>query len=206
MHNFTNIQYHNIHSKTIVFILPWSKGTCYSKSQTDLHAFFMNNGISCISMNYRIRDGNTNEAFAMATHYDLKKQELLDQVKEFWASIDTREYDNIILIGTSLGWVVFNQLINYFGDKVKQLHILGYLTGYIDTTKLVTPTVIIQGEFDKYGWINVVKESINWNDIHISYHEIQNADHSFYDVNNPKLRYIDIVNQIIKDEYNKFRL
>lgn len=206
MPNFTNIQYCNIHSKTIVFILPWSKGTCHSKSQTDLHAFFMNNAISCISMNYRLRDGDISEAFTMATHYDLKKLELIEQVKEFWTSIDTREYDNIILIGTSLGWALFNQLIDYFGNRVKQLYIIGYLTGYIDTTKLITPTVIIQWEFDKYGWIDVVKQDIIWENHHINCHEIQNAQHSFYDVNNPKLRYINDVNQIIKDEYNKLRL
>lgn len=157
-------------------------------------------------MNYRLRDGDISEAFTMATHYDLKKLELIEQVKEFWTSIDTREYDNIILIGTSLGWALFNQLIDYFGNRVKQLYIIGYLTGYIDTTKLITPTVIIQWEFDKYGWIDVVKQDIIWENHHINCHEIQNAQHSFYDVNNPKLRYINDVNQIIKDEYNKLRL
>lgn len=206
MLNFTNIQYHNINSKTIVFILPWSKGTCHSKSQTDLHAFFMNKGISCISMNYRLRDGNINESFTMATHYDLKKLELIEQVKEFWSSIDTHQCDNIILIWTSLGWVMFNQLIDYFWPRVKKLYILGYLTGYIDREKLTTPTTIIQWEYDKYGWISIVKQDINWNNEHMLYYEIPNADHSFYDVNNPQLRYIDDVNQIIKDEYNKLRL
>lgn len=202
MHNFTNIQYHNISSKSLVFILPWSKGTCHSKSQTNLHAYFMNRWISCISMNYRLRDGNINEPFTMASHYNQKREELIAQVKEFRESIDTDQYENIILIGTSLGGVLFNQIIDYFGERVKQLFIIGYLTWYIDTNKLITPTVIIQWAFDKYGGIDTVQWDIIWNNQTISYHEIPNADHSFYDVNDANIRYIDQVNEIIKETYS----
>jgi pimeloyl-ACP methyl ester carboxylesterase len=93
--------------------------------------------------------------------------------------------------------VLFNQLMDYFWEKVKQFFILGYLTGYIDTNKLTCPTVIIQWEYDKYGGINIVKENIIWNVDHITFHEITNANHSYYDIHNPSIRYIDQVNQII---------
>jgi esterase/lipase len=63
-------------------------------------------------MNYYHQDNK--ESFTMATHYEQKKQELLDQVKEFRESIDTNQYEHIILIGTSLGGVLFNQLMDYF--------------------------------------------------------------------------------------------
>jgi esterase/lipase len=63
-------------------------------------------------MNYYHQDNK--EPFTMATRYEQKKQELCDQVKEFRESIDTNQYDSIILIGTSLGGVLFNQLMDYF--------------------------------------------------------------------------------------------
>lgn len=201
MHNFTNIQYHNIHSKTLVFALPWARWSCNSKSQTDIMTYFINQWISFISMNYHHQDNS--DPFTMAMHYYLKKEELVAQIKEFRESINTHQYENIILIGTSLGGVLFNQIIDYFGERAKQLFIIGYLTWYIDSNKLITPTIIIQWAFDKYGGINKVQWNIVWNSQTISYHEIPNADHSFYDVNNPNIRYINQVNEIIKSEFIK---
>lgn len=182
----TNFQFHCKGSKVIAIILPWARWSCYSKSQTDIYNFFVNKGISCISTNYIHQDKK--EKFFMAENFIESKESLYKQVLQFWEDIDSQyNYETIILIWTSLWGVLFNHLIDKFWSRVKHFFILWYLTGYIKPERLISPTTIIQGEYDKYGGIQIVKENVGNSDM-TTFFEISNTDHSYFDINNPSIR------------------
>lgn len=152
-------------------------------------------GISFMSMNYLFQDKN--EEFSMKTNYIESEQTLFEQVLQFFGYIDTNQYDNIYLIGNSIGGVLLSKIIPKLPFTPKHLIILWYITWFINLNSINCPTTIVQGQFDKYWWIELVQKDIQSKNIGIKYHEIKNAEHAYYDHQDPSIRYLDQVIQII---------
>lgn len=106
-------------------------------------------------------------------------QSVLNQCK-------AKEYKHIRLIGKSLGAIIASYYLKLLpkGEQSKYaVVVFGYVTGNIDLKGFEGKIDIIQGEKDKFGNMEVVKndlkDAISKN---INYFEIKNADHSYRNV------------------------
>ena len=110
-------------------------------------------------------------------------KEELETLQSVLNECKSKEYKYIRLIGKSLGAIIASYYIKSL-SKEEQLKysviVFGYATGSIDLKSFEGKINIIQGEKDKFGDIETVKndlkESVSKN---INYFEIKNADHSY---------------------------
>lgn len=112
--------------------------------------------------------------------------ELLEELEALQSVLDycqTAKFENIRLIGKSLGGVVAGHFLKKIDkDQLKKfsLIIFGYDIGYIDLKSFPGKITIIQGSKDKFGDIEAVKKDMNGavsNDV--TYLSIEGADHSY---------------------------
>jgi predicted alpha/beta-hydrolase family hydrolase len=103
-------------------------------------------------------------------------QSVLDKCK-------AKEYQYIRLVGKSLGAIIASYYLKSLSTEVRSKYsivVLGYVTGSIDLKSFPGKINIIQGEKDKFGNIEVVKndlkDAVSKN---INYFEIKEADHSY---------------------------
>lgn len=96
---------------------------------------------------------------------------------------NAKNYKHIRLIGKSLGAIIASYYLKSLSKEKQSKYsvvVFGYVTGSIDLKNFEGRIDIIQGEFDKFGNIEVVKnnldEAVSKN---INYFEIKNADHSY---------------------------
>lgn len=101
--------------------------------------------------------------------------------------VNFNQFESYHFIGKSLGGIIFSSYLNKQSIEIQQkseLTILGFIFGDVIIPQYINSINIIQGEFDKYGNIvqlqnllglsNVVKKTLS---------VIENADHSYRDVN-----------------------
>lgn len=112
-----------------------------------------------------------------------KLKEELETLKLILDKFKASEYKHIRLIGKSLGAIIASYYLKTLSIEEQQrfsVVVFGYVTGSIDLKNFDGRIDIIQGEKDKWGNIEVVK-----NDLKdavsgdINYFEIKNADHSY---------------------------
>ena len=112
--------------------------------------------------------------------------ELIEEVetlKKILSDCGSEKYKHIRLIGKSLGAIIAAKYLSGLpveDQKKYSVIIFGYDTGMINIFAFPGKISIIQGEKDKYGNIETVKENLkNAKSKDISYFEVPNADHSY---------------------------
>lgn len=110
-------------------------------------------------------------------------KEELETLQSVLNECEAKEYKHIRLIGKSLGAIIASYYLRSLSieDRSKySIVVFGYVTGSIDLKSFEGKIDIIQGEKDKFGNIEVVKnylkDAVSKN---INYFEIKNADHSY---------------------------
>lgn len=94
-----------------------------------------------------------------------------------------KEYSKVRLVAKSLGGIVASYyLANLSEEEVNRFSIviLGYVTGDVKLKNFKGRITVIQGEKDKFGGIDVVKEDLkDAVSKDITYLEVEGADHSY---------------------------
>lgn len=107
----------------------------------------------------------------------------LETLQSVLDECETKEYKHVRLIGKSLGAIIASYYIKTLSKEYQSKYsivVFGYVTGSIDLKSFGGKIDIIQGEKDKFGNIDVVRNDLK--DVvskDISYFEIKNADHSY---------------------------
>lgn len=139
------------------------------------------NGYSSLMINYLFYE-NGKKNISKETF-----SEEIDNITEIMNLVKYQEYQNIRFIGKSLGAIIAGIFLSKLNENEIQKYsitILGYDTGYINLTNFIGKIHIIQGEFDRYGNIDVVKKDLeNAKSKNILYDQIKGADHSFKNPN-----------------------
>ncbi len=129
-------------------------------------------------------------------------KEELDVLREMLSVAGFEKFAHIRLFGKSLGGIVVSYYLNSLSEKERKLYeviILGYVTGDVKLKNFEGKIIIIQGEKDKFGNIDVVKKDLNGAvSKNITYHEISNADHSYRDSETREPIYEDRVIGLLK--------
>lgn len=106
-----------------------------------------------------------------------------EKLKQVLSECKSDNYKYVVLIGKSLGAIIAAKYLSQLKPEEQtkfSVVIFGYDTGMIDISTFKGKISIIQGEKDKYGGIEVVKNDLkNAASKNISYFEIPNADHSY---------------------------
>ncbi|MBP9759612.1 hypothetical protein KBD45_08015 [Candidatus Dojkabacteria bacterium] len=112
-------------------------------------------------------------------------KEELETLKSVLSECKAEEYKHIRLIGKSLGAIIASYYLKALSKEEQSKYsviVFGYVTGSIDLKNFEGKIDIIQGEKDKFGNIETVKNDLkNAVSKDISYFEIKNADHSYRD-------------------------
>lgn len=95
----------------------------------------------------------------------------------------TEEFSHIRFVAKSLGAIVASYYLKGLNDDKHSKYsivVLGYVTKSIDLSNFMGNITIIQGEFDKFGNIETVRDNLkNAKSKNISYFEVVNANHSY---------------------------
>lgn len=130
------------------------------------------------------------------------KEELatLQQMLDF---VNYKEYSKIRLIAKSLGGIVASFYLDQLPIKERNkfsIVVLGYVTGEIKLKSFNGKITIIQGEKDKFGGINIVKEDLkDAKSDKIEFLEVTGADHSYRSPETKEPIYEGIVTDLIKN-------
>ncbi len=104
-----------------------------------------------------------------------------------------KEYKHVRLIAKSLGGIVASYYLSNLSQKDMNnfsVVVLGYIAGQTKLKQFNGPIKIIQGEKDKFGGIDVVKEDMKSAvSKEIQFIEIPNADHSYREMETKEPRY-----------------
>lgn len=110
-------------------------------------------------------------------------KEELETLQAVLNECKAKEYQQIRLIGKSLGAIIASYYLKSSPKEEQSKYsiiVFGYVTGSIDLKSFQGNIDIIQGEKDKFGNIEIIKnnlkDSVSKN---INYFEIKNADHSY---------------------------
>jgi predicted alpha/beta-hydrolase family hydrolase len=112
-----------------------------------------------------------------------KLKEELETLQSVLNECKAEEYKHIRLICKSLGAIIASYYLNTLSKEEQSKYsivVFGYVTGSIDLKSFDGKIDIIQGEKDKFGNTEVVKNDLkDAVSEDISYFEIKNADHSY---------------------------
>ncbi|KKQ55862.1 MAG: hypothetical protein US75_C0012G0005 [Candidatus Woesebacteria bacterium GW2011_GWC1_38_13] len=127
--------------------------------------------------------------------------EELETLKSLMVYVRAEEYRHIRFVGKSLGGIVGSFFLNDLPENDMQRYsivILGYVTGSVRLNQFSGKISIIQGEKDKFGSIEKVKEDlINARSKNISYFEVKEADHSFRNPETKEPVFVDEAMQLL---------
>jgi alpha/beta superfamily hydrolase len=123
---------------------------------------------------------------------------LLEEIKALKNVLDfvqSTSYTHIHIIGKSFGAIVASYYLKTLGleaQKQYEITVLGYVLGDIDLKGFSGKISIIQGEYDRYGGIEKVKENLkSARSQDISFIEIPGGDHSYRDPNSKEPVYVE---------------
>lgn len=109
--------------------------------------------------------------------------EEISTLKAILSYCESNKFKHIRLIGKSLGGIIAGKFLSQLTKESQEKYsvvIFGYVTGDINLNNFNGKIRIIQGEKDKYGNIEVVKNDLrNAISKDINYFEIKDADHSY---------------------------
>lgn len=116
--------------------------------------------------------------------------ELVEEIEALQSVLNhcmAKSYDNIRLIGKSLGGIVAGQYLSNLDSSQSEkytLIIFGYVIGYENLKTFPGKIIIVQGSKDKFGDIESVKNDLQGSaSKDITYLSIEGADHSYRDPN-----------------------
>lgn len=113
----------------------------------------------------------------------LELKEELETLQSVLNQCKAEEYKHIRLIGKSLGAIITSYYLKSLSKEEQTKYsaiVFGYVTGSIDLKNFEGKIDIIQGEKDKFGNIEVIKNDLkDAVSEDISYFEIKNADHGY---------------------------
>ncbi len=123
-------------------------------------------------------------------------KEELNTLQQILDYCNYKEYKHIRLIAKSLGGIVASYYLNKLSNEEMSkfsVVILGYVTGQVELTNFTGAITVIQGEKDKFGGIESVKENLKTAiSKNITYIEIPLADHSYRDPETKESKYEDL--------------
>jgi predicted alpha/beta-hydrolase family hydrolase len=109
--------------------------------------------------------------------------EELETLKDILNQCHAEKYEYIRLIGKSLGAIIAARFLGGLSDEEQKRYsivVFGYIAGETILNTFKGNVVIIQGEKDRFGDINVVKKDLeNSESKDISYLEVKGGDHSY---------------------------
>jgi len=131
--------------------------------------------------------------------------ELLEELatlQNFLDYSDYKSFEKVRFVAKSLGAIV----ASFYLDKIApeesnkfSIVALGYVVGSVRLKNFKGEIAIIQGEKDKFGDINVVKDDLkDAKSRDIRYFEIKGADHSYKDPETKEPVYVDEAVEILK--------
>lgn len=131
----------------------------------------------------------------------IELKEEVETLKKLLEFVKADNYQNIRLIGKSLGGIVAGYYLKNIENLSKySVIVFGYVTGSIDLKNFPGKITIIQGENDKFGNIEIVKNDLgNAKSNGIKYFEIKNADHSYRDPETKKPIYEDEAVKVLSE-------
>lgn len=164
-------------SDSLDIILHGGKGGMNQSLSLKIFNECVNQEHSVVSFNFPFVERGEEQSSGPELNEELKTlQTVLDECK-------ADEYKHVRLIGKSLGGIIASRFVSHL-TKMDQgkysVIIFGYVTGDINLNNFNGEITIIQGEKDKYGNIEVVKNDLrNAISKDINYFEIKDADHSY---------------------------
>lgn len=184
---------HNSKSSTLDVILPGSSHGLDSVFLQKLFNCSKENGNSTLIFNYPYFERGE----ANSSGEDLIEE--LGLLNNLFNYLKCEKYKKIRLIGKSLGGIVASRFLENLSEEDSRRYeivILGYVTGEVNLNTFTGSIYVIQGEKDKYGGIDVVKEDLkNAVSSNIQCFEIKGADHSYRD---PLTKSPDYEDEVIK--------
>jgi len=189
------LHFHNSKATTLDVILHGGSGDINSPFMQKLFQYSKNNGNGVIMFNFpfleRGEEGSSGP--------ELKEE--LGVLRKMLSIAGSDKFSHVRLIGKSLGGIIASCYLNSLTNEEKKLYeviILGYVTGEVKLREFPGQIIIIQGEKDRFGNIEVVKKDMDGTISKcIIYHEIPNADHSFRDPETKEPVYEDRVVELL---------
>ncbi|HTK03451.1 MAG TPA: alpha/beta family hydrolase [Alphaproteobacteria bacterium] len=180
MNTKSNFKYfHSSKSKTLDVVLHGSSAGMDSSLINKIVDVSRKNGNSVVAFNFLFLERGDEHSSGPEL---VEEIETLKSVLEFCKG---ESYPTVRLIGKSLGAIIAAKFLTNLNSEEQtkyEIIVFGYVTGSIDLKNFVGKTVIIQGEKDKFGNIEIVKQDMkNAISKDVSYFEIKNADHSYRD-------------------------
>ena len=167
----------NQNSDTLDILLHGSKGGMNHSLMQKIFDECIKQGHSVANFNFPYFERGEEQSSGPELKEELEiLQSVLDECK-------ANEYKHIRLIGKSLGAIIASYYLKSL-PKEKQskysLVVFGYVTGSINLKSFEGKIDIIQGQNDKFGNIETVKNDLrDAVSNNINYFEIKNADHSY---------------------------
>lgn len=199
MKDFTSFYYfHNSKADTINVVLHGSSKGIESLFIEKVFKTFKDLGQSVISFNFPYLERGQESTSGT----DLKEE--VDELKKILTFADASKYKHIRLVGKSLGAIVVSFYLKSLPQEEQKRYsviVLGYVkseTG-IDLRSFSGRIVVVQGEKDQLGNIEVVREDLKdaMSD-DIQYFGIKGADHSYRDPDTKEPIYEDEVIEILQ--------
>lgn len=190
MKNLPNFQfYHNKDSKQLDVVMHGISQGIDSRFMTKIINAARVEGNSVVAFNFEYLDrGETKSSGNELIEERATLQKILDYS-------NANDFDNIRLIGKSLGGIV---LARYLKDLKEEVYskfsaiIFGYVVGDIDIKTFTGAIRIIHGSRDKFGDINAVKKDLDGaRSEKIDLIEIEGASHSYCNPENDEPIYED---------------
>ncbi len=175
--NIPSLKFIDNKSDTIDILLHGGKGGMNQSLSLNIFDACVNQEYSVVSFNFPFFEREEEQSSGPELNEELKTlQTVLDECK-------ADEYKHVRLIGKSLGGIIASRFVSHLTKMDQEKYsviIFGYVTGDINLNNFNGKITIIQGEKDKYGGIEVVKNDLkNAVSKNINYFEIKNADHSY---------------------------
>ncbi|SRR6266568_4155524 len=101
----------------------------------------------------------------------------LDKVVQFLRS---EGYEKIVVVAKSLGGIIASYWLEQHADENVEVVVLGYVIGSVKTEALQSKLrLVIQGENDRFGNAEAVKEELTKHNVKAEVVEVPKADHSY---------------------------
>ncbi len=198
----TNFQFnYNRDNLNLDIILPGSSAGIESSLIKKILNLSFIKGNSSLSLNYPFYERGENTTSSEEFSEEIEN---LDSILKF---CKYEKYNNIRFIGKSLGAIIASYYLSTLDRKEMHRYsivVLGYDIGYINLKNFIGDIHIIQGEYDRFGNIEKVREDLkNAKSKFIRYNQIKGADHSFKNPNTGEFEFEDEAINKIYEEYSK---
>ncbi len=175
--NISSLKFVENKSDTLDVLLHGSKGGMNYSLMQKIEDVCIKQGHSVANFNFPYFERGEEQSSGP----ELKEE--LETLKSVLNECNSKEYKHTRLIGKSLGAIIASYYLKSLQKEEQSKYsvvVFGYVTGSIDLKSFDGKIDIIQGEKDKFGSMEVVKNDLKTAvSKDINYFEIKNADHSY---------------------------